>query len=94
MQREFFEPGSVLLKCTIERLDWNHRFLSGPFWRFYWNRTGTSTVSLGDDDYFLNPATMMLIPPNTTYRKNSDDISQTSKGFQPIAPELTLPQSP
>jgi AraC-like DNA-binding protein len=47
--------------------DWEFPDLCAPYWRFYWNLSGASFVTIGRTTRELRPCTAYLIPPDTRF---------------------------
>jgi len=69
MEKEYFNPELKILTVGVERLRgwWNHKNLSAPHWRFYWNPSPGAMIRLNGKDYPLRPQEIALIPPNTPF---------------------------
>jgi AraC-like DNA-binding protein len=65
---DFYEPGIRLLFVgqTLNAA-WNHKQLSAPFWRFYWNEQIGNYIILEERKIDLSPDKIVLIPPNTPF---------------------------
>ncbi|MFA6830926.1 MAG: AraC family transcriptional regulator [Bacteroidaceae bacterium] len=57
-----------LLCCRLWWLkNWEHRELSYPYWRIYYNRQAGASIIYNQQKIDLNPDTIYLIAPNTRY---------------------------
>lgn len=57
----------ILYVSSRRGLTWNHPHLAAPYWRFYWNTAGESSVRLPDRAHRLDHRIGYLIPPDTDF---------------------------
>ncbi|MFP4550604.1 MAG: helix-turn-helix domain-containing protein [Spirochaetales bacterium] len=66
---------SVHVLCVELRknLLWNYTQLRAPFWRFYWNLSGTALITVGAMEVLVEPGRPYLIPPDTDFSTKVDE---------------------
>ncbi len=62
-----------VLVCACRRYGlWRYANLSAPYWRVYWNGEPGWRVRLGERTVALDPARLVVIPPETPFSSNSE----------------------
>lgn len=57
----------ILTVMRRKNLEWRYPDLRAPYWRFYWNFSGTAQITLPDRRVELRPRTGYLIAPETRF---------------------------
>ncbi len=71
--QEFQEVLPRLLCCRYWWMaEWRSQQMSFPYWRLYWNRSGSAKVVYNKTIY-LEPERLILIPPNTPFSTDIED---------------------
>ena len=71
--QEFQEILPRLLCCRYWWMaEWRSQQMSFPYWRLYWNRSGSAKVVYNKTIY-LEPERLILIPPNTPFSTDIED---------------------
>ncbi len=81
--QEFEEVLPRLLCCRYWWMaEWKSQQMSFPYWRLYWNRSGSARV-VYNRTIHLEPGKLILIPPNTPFASDIEGIS--SRHSQPYS---------
>lgn len=70
-----FQPIEIkLIFCHLltGNATWTDIQLAAPFWRLYWNPTPGARIILNSQRINLTPKTIALIPPFTSFKKETD----------------------
>lgn len=66
--RSFHKIDLKILRCSYWNVYyWQHDSLIAPYWRIYWNNNKGASISLNDESFEMEPESLYLIPPNTSY---------------------------
>jgi len=75
--------------------DWRQRWVSGPYWRIYWNSAGGSFVGVDGRETELGPGKVALIAPHTVYSSRAEIETRhfyvhfsAGEPFQAVKPQL------